>query len=131
LVGASHSKNYPKTLKRTPKTPIFCLTTLRQPWGSSKNCLELGGGGRALFIGKAARLARHHRARRVMVPCEACSLPRGNLIRHVAPPPNPPRFSCVYPFLTRFSGVILEAFWYSKWVMQHIAGKLLTSTFQR
>ena len=26
---------------------------------------------------------------------------------------------------------VLEAFWYSKWVMQHIFGKLSMSTFQR
>ena len=33
--------------------------------------------------------------------------------------------------LTRFSRAVLEAFWCSKWVMQHIFGKLSTSTFQR
>jgi hypothetical protein len=34
-------------------------------------------------------------------------------------------------FLTQFSRAILEAFWYSKWVMQHIFGKLAASTFQQ
>jgi hypothetical protein len=34
-------------------------------------------------------------------------------------------------FLTRFSRAVLEVFWNSKWVMQHIAGKLSTSSFQR
>uniref|UniRef100_A0A2N9FUA8 Uncharacterized protein n=1 Tax=Fagus sylvatica TaxID=28930 RepID=A0A2N9FUA8_FAGSY len=42
-----------------------------------------------------------------------------------------PRFSCAYSFLTRFSRAVLEVFWNSKWVMQHIAGKLSTSSFQR
>ena len=84
----------------------------------------------ASFIGGVARLARHHGARCMMVAREVCSPPRGDLIRHAAPPPNPPRFSCAYCFLTRFLGAILEAFWCSKWVMQHIFGKLMTSTFQ-
>jgi hypothetical protein len=57
-------------------------------------------------------------------------MPRGDLILHASPPPNP-RFSRAYPFLTRFSTAFLEAFWCSKWVMQHIVGKLSTSTFQR
>ena len=57
--------------------------------------------------------------------------PRGDLIRHVAPLPNPPRFLHSCCFLTQFSGALLEAFWHSKWVMQHISGKLSTSTFQR
>ena len=61
---------------------------------------------------------------------ELYSSPRGNLIRHVAPPPNLPQFSRVYHFLTRFSEVILEAFRYSKWVMQHIVGNPQMSTFQ-
>ena len=47
------------------------------------------------------------------------------------PPSNLPRFLCAYPFLTRFSRAVLEAFWCSKWVMQHISGKLSMSTFQR
>jgi hypothetical protein len=58
----------------------------------------------ALFIGGVARLARDHGEQRVTMACEACSLPRGVLICHAAPPPNLPRFLCVYPFLTRFSG---------------------------
>ena len=65
------------------------------------------------------------------MPRESYHLPRGDLIRHAAPPPNPLRFSCAYPFLTRFFRAVLEAFWYSKWVMQHIFRKLLMSTFQR
>uniref|UniRef100_A0A2N9IQN1 Reverse transcriptase domain-containing protein n=1 Tax=Fagus sylvatica TaxID=28930 RepID=A0A2N9IQN1_FAGSY len=65
------------------------------------------------------------------MPYEPYSLPRGSLILHASPPPNPPRFSRAYPFLTRFSRAVLEAFWYSKWVMQHIFGNLSTSTFQR
>uniref|UniRef100_A0A2N9EJJ0 Aminotransferase-like plant mobile domain-containing protein n=1 Tax=Fagus sylvatica TaxID=28930 RepID=A0A2N9EJJ0_FAGSY len=58
-------------------------------------------------------------------------VPRGILILHASPPLNLPRFSCAYPFLTRFSRAVLEAFWCSKWVMQHIFGKLSMSTFQR
>ena len=38
------------------------------------------------------------------MPRESYSLPRGILIRHAAPPPNPPRFSCAYPFLIHFLG---------------------------
>ena len=85
----------------------------------------------AIFIGGSARLERHHAARRVMMPCESYSLPRGSLICHAALSPNPPRFLRAYPFLTRFSRAVLETLWYSKWVMQHIFGKLSTSTFQR
>jgi hypothetical protein len=58
-------------------------------------------------------------------------LPRGNLICHVAPPANPPRFACLYSFLTRFSRQLLGAFWCSKWVMRGTVGKLEKSTFQR
>uniref|UniRef100_A0A2N9GQD9 Uncharacterized protein n=1 Tax=Fagus sylvatica TaxID=28930 RepID=A0A2N9GQD9_FAGSY len=79
-------------------------------------------GGRAGFIGRRARLARDDHARVVR-------LPRGDLILHASPSPNPPRFSCAYPFLTRFSRAVLEVFWNSKWVMQHIVGKLSTSYF--
>ena len=61
----------------------------------------------------------------------ACSPPHGVLIHHAAPPSNPPCFLCVYHFLTEFLGKILEAFWCSKWVMQHIFGKIMKSTFQR
>uniref|UniRef100_A0A2N9FXI0 Uncharacterized protein n=1 Tax=Fagus sylvatica TaxID=28930 RepID=A0A2N9FXI0_FAGSY len=49
---------------------------------------------------------------------------------HASPPPDPPRFSCAYPFLIRFSRAVLEVFRCSKWVMQHIIGKLSTSSFQ-
>ena len=88
-------------------------------------------GGRAAFIGGAARLARHHTVRRVMMPRESYSSPRGSLILHASPPPNPLRFSCAYSFLTLFSRAVLEVFRYLKWVMQHIFRKLSTSTFQR
>uniref|UniRef100_A0A2N9HH04 Uncharacterized protein n=1 Tax=Fagus sylvatica TaxID=28930 RepID=A0A2N9HH04_FAGSY len=69
--------------------------------------------------------------RHTMIPARAMQLPRGSLILHASPPPNPPRFSCAYPFLTRFFRAVLEVLWYSKWVMQHIVGKLSTSSFQR
>ncbi len=64
-------------------------------------------------------------------PVRVVQLPCGSLILHASRPLNLPRFSCAYPFLTRFSRAILEAFWYSKWVMQHIVGNLSMSTFQR
>jgi hypothetical protein len=85
----------------------------------------------ALFIAGAARLARDHGARRVTMPREVVQVPRGDLIRHATPPPNLSQFSCTYRFLTQISRAISEALWCSKWVMQHIAGKLATSTFQR
>jgi hypothetical protein len=85
----------------------------------------------ARFIGGAARLTWDHGALRVTMPHEFLQPPRGNLIRHAAPPPNPPRFSRSYPFLARFSGAVLEAFWCSKWVIQYISRKLSMSTFQR
>jgi hypothetical protein len=88
-------------------------------------------GGRVCFIGGVAHLTRPHGARGMVGEREACSPPCGVLIRHAAPPPNSPWFSRAYCFLTRFSRAILEAFWCSKWVMQHIVGKLVTSTFQR
>ena len=58
-------------------------------------------------------------------------LPRGDLI--------PPRqhlseSSSVFvrvSFFDRFSREVLGVFWNSKWVMQHIVGKLSTSSFQR
>ena len=71
----------------------------------------------ALFIGGVAHLARHLTAQRVMMPYESYSPPHGILIRHATPPPNPLRFSRAYPFLTRLSRAVLEAFRYSKWVM--------------
>ena len=61
-------------------------------------------GGVVLFIGGRARLARHHAARHVMMPREFVQPPRGDLILHASPPPNLPRFSCEYPFLTDFEG---------------------------
>uniref|UniRef100_A0A2N9FYA5 Uncharacterized protein n=1 Tax=Fagus sylvatica TaxID=28930 RepID=A0A2N9FYA5_FAGSY len=66
-----------------------------------------------------------------MIPREWYSLPHGSLILHASPPPNPPQFSRAYPFLTRYSRAFLEAFRYSKWVMQHIFGKLSMSNFQQ
>ena len=100
------------------------------PRNSSSKCVEMTGG-RVSFIGGVARFARPHAARRVVRPCSACSLPRGDLIRHAAPPPNPPRFSRTYRFSTWFLGQLLEAFWYSKWVMQHAVRNLAMSTFQQ
>uniref|UniRef100_A0A2N9HDH7 Uncharacterized protein n=1 Tax=Fagus sylvatica TaxID=28930 RepID=A0A2N9HDH7_FAGSY len=47
----------------------------------------------AAFIDGLARLARHHAAWRVMMPRESYCPPRGDLIRHAAPLPNPPQFS--------------------------------------
>ena len=88
-------------------------------------------GGRVGFIERRARLARHHAARRVMMPREPCSCHVAILSFHASTYPNFPRFSCAYPFLTRFSRAVLEVFQNSKWVMQHIAGKLSTSYFQR
>ena len=61
-------------------------------------------GGVAGVIGGRARLARHHAARRVMMPREFVQPPRGGLILHASPYPNLPRFSCAYPFLTDFRG---------------------------
>ena len=66
-----------------------------------------------------------------MVPRELYSCHMAVLSCHASPPPNPPRFSCAYPFLTRFPRAVLEVFWCSKWVMQHIVGKLSMSDFQR
>jgi hypothetical protein len=88
-------------------------------------------GGRAGFIGRRARLARHHGARRVIMACHACTCHVAILSFHASPPPNPPRFLRAYPFLTRFSRAVLEVFWCSKWVMHHIVGNLSTSSFQR
>ena len=88
-------------------------------------------GGRAGFIGGRARLARHHGARCLMMARLACTCHVAILSFHASPPPDPPRFSRAYPFLIRFSRAVLEVFWYSKLVMQHIVGKLSTSSFQR
>uniref|UniRef100_A0A2N9G3R2 Uncharacterized protein n=1 Tax=Fagus sylvatica TaxID=28930 RepID=A0A2N9G3R2_FAGSY len=78
------------------------LVKLGQPWS---NLVEFGQSSpnswkcipdfisRVSGHGRAARLAQHHTVRRMMMPCESYSLPRGDLIRHAAPPQNPPR-SC-------------------------------------
>ena len=55
----------------------------------------------------------------------------GSLTRHVAPLANPPRFVCLYSFLTGFSRQILGAFYCSKWVMRGTVGNLEKSTFQQ
>ena len=91
-----------------------------------KSCVEVGGEGwfyRRACTPRAgpSRVTRHGPAR----------VPRGVLILHASPPLNLPRFLRAYPFLTRFSRAVLEAFWCSKWVMQHIFENLSTSTFQR
>ena len=57
-----------------------------------------------LFIGRRARLARHHAARRVMIPREACACHVASLSFHASTYPNLPRFPCAYPFLTNFRG---------------------------
>ena len=84
-----------------------------------------------LFIGRRARLTRHHAARRVMMPREPCSCHVAVLSFHASTSPNLPRFLRVYPFLTQFFRAVLEVFRNSKWVIQHIVGKLSTSSFQR
>jgi hypothetical protein len=88
-------------------------------------------GGRAGFIGRRARLARHDHARHVMITRELYACHVAILSSTPALPLNLPRFLCAYPFLIRFSRADLEVLRNSKWVMQHIVGKLLTSTFQR
>ena len=65
-----------------------------------------------------------------MVSCELYSC-------HVAvlsSTPAPHQILLVFarvPFSDRFSRAVLEAFWCSKWAIQHIFGKLSMSTFQR
>uniref|UniRef100_A0A2N9ELS9 Uncharacterized protein n=1 Tax=Fagus sylvatica TaxID=28930 RepID=A0A2N9ELS9_FAGSY len=66
-----------------------------------------------------------------MVPRELWYCHVAVLSFHASSSSNPPRFPCAYPFLTRFSRAVLEVFRNSKWVMQHIVGKISTSTFQR
>ena len=66
-----------------------------------------------------------------MMPRKPCSCHVAILSFHASTSPNLPRFSCAYPFLTLFSRTVLEVFRNSKWVMQHISGKLSTSSFQR
>uniref|UniRef100_A0A2N9IJ37 Uncharacterized protein n=1 Tax=Fagus sylvatica TaxID=28930 RepID=A0A2N9IJ37_FAGSY len=56
-------------------------------------------GGGALFIARAARLARDHAHAPRDDHTRVVQLPRGSLILHASPPPNPPRFSYAYPFL--------------------------------
>uniref|UniRef100_A0A2N9F3W5 Uncharacterized protein n=1 Tax=Fagus sylvatica TaxID=28930 RepID=A0A2N9F3W5_FAGSY len=84
-------------------------------------------GGGVLFIEGRARLGRAD-ARRA---CASCACHVAFLSIHASSSSNLPRFPCAYPFLTRFSRAVLEVFRNSKWVMQHIFGKLSTSSFQR
>jgi hypothetical protein len=88
-------------------------------------------GGEGWFYRGRARGARHHGARRVMIARLAFACHMAILSFHASPPSDPPQFSCAYPFLTRFSRAVLEVFQNSKWVMQHIAGNLSMSSFQR
>ena len=81
-------------------------------------------GGRVGFIERRARLARDDAAR-------AVQLPRGDLI---LPRQHLSEFSLVLArvsFFDRFSRAVLAVFQNSKWVMEHIVGKLSTSSFQR
>ena len=57
-------------------------------------------------------------------------VPRECHVMSLSPPPNLPQFLRAYPSLTRFSRAVLEVFWCSKYIMQHIFRKLSTSTFQ-
>uniref|UniRef100_A0A2N9FZR0 Uncharacterized protein n=1 Tax=Fagus sylvatica TaxID=28930 RepID=A0A2N9FZR0_FAGSY len=66
-----------------------------------------------------------------MMARSSVHLPRGSLILPRQPPTESSSVSRAYPFFTRFSRAVLEVFWNSKWVMQHIVGKLSTSSFQR
>uniref|UniRef100_A0A2N9GUV5 Aminotransferase-like plant mobile domain-containing protein n=1 Tax=Fagus sylvatica TaxID=28930 RepID=A0A2N9GUV5_FAGSY len=66
-----------------------------------------------------------------MVPRELWCLPRGGLILPRQQLLESSSVSVRVSFLTRFSRAVLEVFRNSKWVMQHIVGKLSTSSFQR
>ena len=68
---------------------------------------------------------------RVMMARLACARHVAFLSIHASSSSNLPQFLCAYPFLTRFSREVLEVFRNSKWVIQHIFGKLSTSSFQR
>uniref|UniRef100_A0A2N9GLL7 Uncharacterized protein n=1 Tax=Fagus sylvatica TaxID=28930 RepID=A0A2N9GLL7_FAGSY len=59
--------------------------------------------------------------------CASCVLPRGRSY----PLQSSSEIPRAYPFLPDFRGAVLEVFRNSKWVMQHIVGKLSTSSFQR
>jgi hypothetical protein len=94
-----------------------------------KLCANEGGEGliyRKACTPRAAscRAARDDAAR-------AVQLPRGDLILPRQPPSESSSVFVRVPFLTRFSRAVLEVFRNSKWVMQHIVGKLSMSTFQR
>ena len=57
-------------------------------------------------------------------------MPFGYCSCHVAILSATWQFACVHSFFTQFFRAILEAFWYSKWVMRHTVGKPQMSTFQ-
>ena len=120
----------PQKPNKDPKTPYFLPNYAQTALGLEQK-LSANEGGRAGFIERRARLAWHHATRRVMMPREPCSCHVAILSFHASTSPNLPRFSRAYPFLTQFSRAVLEVFRNSKWVMQHIAGKLLTSSSQR
>ena len=61
----------------------------------------------------------------------ACTCHVAVLSIHASSSSNLPRFPRAYPFLTQFLRPVLGVFRNSKWVMQHIVGKLSTSSFQR
>jgi hypothetical protein len=88
-------------------------------------------GGRGLIYRKACtpgapswRAARDDGAPRVRLPRGILIHPRQQLLESSS-------VSVRVSFLTRFSRAVLEVFRNSKWVMQHIFGKLSTSSFQR
>uniref|UniRef100_A0A2N9H6U9 Uncharacterized protein n=1 Tax=Fagus sylvatica TaxID=28930 RepID=A0A2N9H6U9_FAGSY len=71
-----------------------------------------------------SRAARYGPARVVVPPRGSLILPRQQLRESSS-------ISVRISFLTQFSRAVLEVFQNSKWVMQHIVGKLSTSSFQR
>ena len=70
------------------------------------------------------RAARDVGAPRVCLPCGILILPRQHLSESSS-------FSVLVSFFDQFSRAVLGVFRHSKWVMQHIVGKLSTFSFQR
>jgi hypothetical protein len=70
------------------------------------------------------RAARDDGATRVRLPRGVLIHPRQQLLESSS-------VSVRVSFLTRFSRAVLEVFQNSKWVMQHISGKLSASSFQQ
>ena len=89
-----------------------------------QNCVQMRRGCGWFYRGRARRAAGDDGTPRVRPPRGSLILPRQHLSKSSS-------ISVRVSFFDRFLRAVLGVFRNSKWVMQHIVGKLSTSSFQR